>query len=254
MSFVPINSTDAQVSIMRKSLYVQHYQNNTSKTYSSQIINATVSSYDGNVHVRDFIMPEAISDSSAFTNSTPQYRWFIDTTCSPDFYILEGKSLTSNGFFHRSSGCLQFSPSLSGYSIVEMAYLPGFGEVYDHREWGEFFSNPFYKTIKSYPYIKLGACSIGTKAIISEVTEPDKKQTRIFLYPNPARNGIRLAASISDKDLKLKVYNTTGTPVLQKEYVSAGENIDVSGLIPGIYFAQISSGKDSHIVRLIIEK
>ena len=82
-------------------------------------------------------------------------------------------------------------------------------------------------------------------SIISKITfknslaVEDIKQNReqIIIYPNPATNYFK----ISSKDAKstLNIYNSAGQLVLSKVY-KKDEEINVSNLLPGIYFVKVN--------------
>lgn len=66
----------------------------------------------------------------------------------------------------------------------------------------------------------------------------------ITLYPNPVKNTAKIGTTINEQ-ATLKVFNTSGMLLLQKEYQSINPNteLDFSALASGVYFLTITSEK-----------
>lgn len=69
------------------------------------------------------------------------------------------------------------------------------------------------------------------------------------IYPNPAREQIMIS---TNKTGKLKLYNITGKLILQETLYGKENAIDISGLHPGIIFAEICYADGTQITKKII--
>jgi len=84
-------------------------------------------------------------------------------------------------------------------------------------------------------------------AVLSSSGPPDRpQQSRFSLYPNPASGFVHIRfddAALSTAQLSYRVYNTMGR-IVQKGTCSPGAmSIDLSGLMPGIYFIKLAGEK-----------
>ncbi|HEX8561398.1 MAG TPA: M28 family peptidase [Flavobacterium sp.] len=90
-------------------------------------------------------------------------------------------------------------------------------------------------------------CNLGT----ADATNKD-----FILYPNPAHNLITLhKGTTSAESTSLKFTNVFGQEVysISLNATLQIENIDVSHLVRGAYFVEITTGQDRHVQKLLIE-
>ncbi len=76
--------------------------------------------------------------------------------------------------------------------------------------------------------------TIATGCRIASLDEPELEKTFKF-YPNPASNQVTIESELGD----IQVFNSIGALVLQKTLESTEENLDISGLNPGVYFVKM---------------
>lgn len=88
-------------------------------------------------------------------------------------------------------------------------------------------------------YIRL--IKVSKDGLLSDKNgEPSDKVKEVILYPNPGYDRILIESAL--KNLSMSLYDLMGNRVLSQSIESSTKAIDVSGLLPGIYFYQISSG------------
>ena len=75
------------------------------------------------------------------------------------------------------------------------------------------------------------------------------------IFPNPGSGHYTVSSTSKNDNHKVRVYNTLGsivaTPVTN--FAFGKSNIDLSNLLPGIYFVEISNGATS-VIKKIIQK
>ena len=82
-------------------------------------------------------------------------------------------------------------------------------------------------------------------SVVSSVAD-EAKNTNVPAYPNPASNAIRFDVPVESGNLLVKVLDIRGTTVMNQEVaVSAGVcNLNISTLLPGMYFATITNTQE----------
>ena len=73
----------------------------------------------------------------------------------------------------------------------------------------------------------------------------------IVLSPNPSYGNIILK---NVKDMSVKIYNAEGQEVFSKNQLNGMENLNLSHLTPGVYFARFNKKNQSGIKKIIITK
>ncbi len=79
---------------------------------------------------------------------------------------------------------------------------------------------------------------------------PARPADGLQLVPNPADDGFRFLAAEAGE---LRVFDTRGRAVLQKEIEPGVQTVDVSVLMAGIYFVQFSEGGRTRTGKLVVE-
>ncbi len=125
---------------------------------------------------------------------------------------------------------------------IVINYYTGTQQQYAVEDSGKlFFSNDdlIIKTSLESTEINIPVSIISKITFKNSLAVEDIKQNRekIIIYPNPATNYFK----ISSKEAKstLNIYNSVGQLVLSKVY-KKNEDINVSNLLPGIYFIKVN--------------
>jgi uncharacterized protein (TIGR02145 family) len=91
-------------------------------------------------------------------------------------------------------------------------------------------------------------CLRDLPAQINEINENEK----INIYPNPAKEKIYVNCAIK-QNLEVRVYNTIGQCVLQRELNKQTTDIDIGSLTKGIYILKLTSPKGTIEKKIIKE-
>lgn len=125
---------------------------------------------------------------------------------------------------------------------IVINYYTGTQQQYAVEDSGKlFFSNDnlIIKTSFESTEINIPVSIISKITFKNSLAVEDIKQNReqIIIYPNPATNYFK----ISSKEAKstLNIYNSAGQLVLSKVY-KKDEEINLSNLLPGIYFVKVN--------------
>ncbi len=73
------------------------------------------------------------------------------------------------------------------------------------------------------------------------------------IYPNPATNTIYINRGNESGNCTLQIYDVAGALVKTEKLLSQLQPVDVSNLSPGIYIAQIQSGKQFYKQKITID-
>jgi hypothetical protein len=74
--------------------------------------------------------------------------------------------------------------------------------------------------------------SVGINKIIT--------QSEILVYPNPAKDNLNFDMGMY-KDFQLSVYNQMGQTIMQKNFISGNNTINIGNFKPGIYFYNLQN-------------
>jgi len=101
----------------------------------------------------------------------------------------------------------------------------------------------------------LGACVPATVNVVAKTTKPETvpaKSLELGAFPNPSTGDFILNINSSKKDkIQLLVYNVLGN-VIEKKTVFVNQNYKIGSLYtPGIYFAELTQGKESVRIKLV---
>jgi len=105
------------------------------------------------------------------------------------------------------------------------------GMVWDWHQYSEFTTDIFFLKVDRNGNIT-GSVGINEKIIQSE----------ILVYPNPAKDYINFDMGMY-KDFQLSVYNSVGQAILQKDFTSGKNTIDIQNFKQGIYYYQLINNK-----------
>ncbi|HZV43752.1 MAG TPA: T9SS type A sorting domain-containing protein [Saprospiraceae bacterium] len=91
---------------------------------------------------------------------------------------------------------------------------------------------------------------------ISSTGEPISNASSFFLSPNPATNLITIGTRINwQGNISISIFNTDGIEMLGNKFSNLEKMVmDVSSLIPGMYFVEIRTPEGREIRKLMIQK
>lgn len=91
--------------------------------------------------------------------------------------------------------------------------------------------------------------------IAVDVETNEMNASGLFVYPNPANETITLFTGNTGKGSQILISDLSGRTIMTLTNVSANQNlnIDVSGIVPGIYFITNSGKNASKALKLIIQ-
>ena len=81
----------------------------------------------------------------------------------------------------------------------------------------------------------------------------EQLEEQLSLYPNPAKEYIKLGGLEQEGPVEVQVYNQLGQLVLTQALESSGEEIQLNGLSQGIYILKIAIGETVLHRRLVKE-
>jgi hypothetical protein len=90
---------------------------------------------------------------------------------------------------------------------------------------------------------------------ISLTEEPVSDGSSFFLAPNPATNSITIdTRRIRPGNISISIFNVDGVELLRNKYANLEKMVmDVSNLLPGMYFVEIRTTAGSEIKKMIIQ-
>jgi hypothetical protein len=95
----------------------------------------------------------------------------------------------------------------------------------------------------------LDAVGVINEFNVLSTAENQKAETKISLYPNPAKDFIKID---TDKDVEVKIYSANGA--LVKQVKTVNKTLNVSDLSNGNYIIQIENNSNKQSLKLIISK
>ncbi|MGL6129366.1 RCC1 domain-containing protein, partial [Chryseobacterium artocarpi] len=101
-------------------------------------------------------------------------------------------------------------------------------------------------TTASKPILTPVACPTSNIVVVGALArtmnEASMKADQLKVYPNPVQD--ILTISLDQKIISVTVYNTAGNPILTKTINDTKGNIDVSGLLSGVYQVKVIGAND----------
>lgn len=98
---------------------------------------------------------------------------------------------------------------------------------------------------------------ISTEALAVNYTQytslAKSKTNEIEVYPNPAKDFVRLKNTANEQINAVKIINVQAGLVLNQQIVDVSSAIDISALAPGIYFLEIQFENGSRATRKIVK-
>lgn len=73
------------------------------------------------------------------------------------------------------------------------------------------------------------------------------------IYPNPANEFINLIYNVSEDELIFDIYNACGILIksVAVNYEYSNQKINISDLVPGVYFVKLKNSKSNNVIKLI---
>jgi len=98
----------------------------------------------------------------------------------------------------------------------------------------------------------LGACGVpGTSAVTNSGSQT-LDNGDVIVYPNPVVNNVTISIKSLAPGATIQIFNSQGAIVRNVRFVNAKQDISLSGLTKGVYFAYIQNGKQ--VIRTKIVK
>lgn len=144
-----------------------------------------------------------------------------------------------------------------GCAIHQEADLKGvYNEIYTDNSYGHL--NYFYSLASADTVLKKTSNFLYEIICnnISSINDPNNIDSKIQLYPNPAKDRLTVLFSDFDfsKKIKLIIVNTFGQTIKQVLICNALTSIEINNIIPGLYFYQL---QDNDVIlktgKIIIE-
>ena len=131
------------------------------------------------------------------------------------------------------------------------------GQIWDFGDETDTTTNPIYTFPGQGEYnvqlTSFNPCdTIATSQTISiffPAIDENSSNEDWVVYPNPVNDKVNLRLNSPD-EIAIKIYNLKGEKVLSMDHF-IGNKIDVSKLIPGVYFIEIIKGNDTVTKRII---
>ena len=135
-----------------------------------------------------------------------------------------------------------------GYLAIENIGLIYFGEGSEDPQFGSWSSTLKYAHLANY-----GIYGTYFPVIYNDIADPEKTQSEISIYPNPATNEIKIS-NLSSEENQITIYNLLGQQV-KNISVSNEQNhtINISDLPSGIYMLTVSNNKKINCKKFVKE-
>ena len=150
--------------------------------------------------------------------------------------IYNNKGTIINSFVYNTLAPWSSIPSDSDYTN-EYNFYNGYLDQNNGLSW-------FVGCIGGSPGTKYISCSVS----VGEQPLDDLDRF-VSLYPNPAKDYVNIKTSKTIE--KVTLFNLLGQEVLSKEVHAQYFNIDISSLIPGHYYAKLTSNGQSQTIKLL---
>ena len=113
----------------------------------------------------------------------------------------------------------------------------------------------YFNTLPNHPNYHLGPLFGSICDSITGIPPPAENLT-LKLYPNPNKGSFQITYTPLPENLKLQVFNILGEEVHSQllPQWSQLQNISISNLVAGIYFAKLSSSVSSKSIKFVVEE
>jgi hypothetical protein len=199
-------------------------------------------------------------------NGTPPYGQPVDSTCSNINCTLPLTLLYFKGASTEKGNRLEWKTSsetnVAGFDIQRRQNSASWESIGFVDGAGTFGSILAYSFLDQFPgwgtqYYRLRQVDLDGKFTYSPIISIEdraKSGTTAEIYPNPVREGhffIYLSQPPIEASI-VRIINSTGVTVMESNINEALNQVDVNGLIPGIYVVIVSTGVENTCNKLII--
>lgn len=141
---------------------------------------------------------------------------------------------------------------LSATKIDESSYNIGLCLANSPAVGTQFMKIPFTGEINEELTFKVKINNIEKTMKFGTMSISDKNTKEISIYPNPAKDKIKIKSSVSLENSNIEIYSISGS-LMKKVSLNDKKEIDISNLAEGVYLIKIKSDK-LNIVKKIVKK
>jgi len=106
--------------------------------------------------------------------------------------------------------------------------------------------------LPNMPNYNLGALMGSSCDTVSGIKSATNQKAIIEIYPNPATTTINIECD-SKQNLNLSIFNIVGECLLQRDFSSSKEEINISNLPSGLYFIRLNNPEGSVVKKFVKE-
>lgn len=205
------------------------------------------------------ILPEVKDAAMSLNNISPGnavVRYFFGNTICGDKYIFKKYNYSGIGL-NNNSGCIKFSPGVSGFKKEFTAYLQNFGIIARRWEEGDYINQPALVVDMHYDYIKMSSCIYGTKfnVLTLDIDNTHKPVQRMFkVYPNPATDKVTIATGVTHTGAMAVLYNLTGQRLQAINLQYGNTDMNTAAFPSGMYILDIKTKEKTERFKISIIK
>lgn len=129
------------------------------------------------------------------------------------------------------------------YYDLESSSLPLFSYIDISYDAGGFLSDQLA--------LVLSSIAPGTPIYTASLSE-QKQLSLIKAFPNPVKNSFELKGDLVGPS-ELNIIDPNGREIMSYQDVDTGDTIDVSDLLPGVYFVRVLNKGKSSVIEIIVE-
>ena len=194
----------------------------------------------------------------------PRYYTNLDSSISDQFQnfpIIDPTDYFNDTLFYSTEYCgiyVYEYEGVSGSSFEPSYYSEQYGQGLGRTKYYFLTTvQPFFTINDEMFYFKKDTLQCGIPdtldaSMVSTVHDIVQLSNVVTLYPNPASTVISIDSRLNES-FKISIYNTAGILVKRVNNVFNGQEIDISTLTKGFYFASIESDKNIYRKKIIIE-
>ncbi|MEO7977700.1 T9SS type A sorting domain-containing protein [Flavobacterium sp.] len=75
-----------------------------------------------------------------------------------------------------------------------------------------------------------------------------------IIYPNPSKGRLNIVYGDADNDTFITVYNSLGQIIIKKNTPDLFNEVNLSGIINGIYFIEVNRNNQKKVIKVVLEK
>ena len=168
-----------------------------------------------------------------------------------DLITKSGRNLRDNGLFDQNGASMKASAGHGTIGAGWEQFSCQFGN-------GTFLGDTITGILVNYEHTGTGSyLAYFDDFLIEEGQElstavpiPERNENRVVVYPNPSKGQFNLKVN-PPGEYQVKVYNTSGNLLLQKNSDQINETIDLSHCTNGMYLLKIMTGNCDYLKKLV---